>query len=484
MHDDHNGDSTDALIPRRPPRPDSAPHLTPRQYQVLQRLAAGATIMEITQEFHITLGTASTHINGARDALGITRTLRYQGYGLLVHTAYTKNVLPKPRPCRPIALTPQQRALGSYVAQGLTAAQTAELLGTMSASMVRNHLRVLIGTVQSRNRWGMVTRLHQLGVLGAQDITHHLNPETGTDGVPVSRRAITRNDAPPQARHLLTALAHGLPMPAAAEDAGLSALHAQQHLDALKVQFGLASLPALVFAAYHCGLLDWPSADTALPLLPQPEAGLLTLITLGMDADDMADQLRAPVDDIQNTARSLIRTLNANSPAHLVTQACRTGLITPHAYPHARTSLDWDYHDLRNRLHDPGLIQHGIRITTGRTGGHQPLHRLAVPVGDNRRAGFLALEDYAVHDALRLLADPVRFPHLTLRRREPPMPHPYVITWGAPSPPTPPKPPVCSDTTGRASRNTSPTQFRAAWHTRRATVEERKCPPQVDVFPM
>lgn len=60
-------------IPDRPPRPDDANLLTPRQREVAALIASGHTNAEIAERLVVTEGTTANHVAAILERLGLTR---------------------------------------------------------------------------------------------------------------------------------------------------------------------------------------------------------------------------------------------------------------------------------------------------------------------------------------------------------------------------------------------------------------------------
>ncbi|MEU5834020.1 LuxR C-terminal-related transcriptional regulator [Streptomyces diacarni] len=142
------------------------PQLAPRERQVLAGLAEGNTLGEVASRLRLREGTARGYLDLAKSKLFGARSTESA-----IATGYAVNAITQPMPLPPeqLLLTPEQRALVPFIAQGMSAAQMAAQL-TRPLNAVRRDGRELLAAARAVNPPHLVTRTWQHQVLTAKQV--------------------------------------------------------------------------------------------------------------------------------------------------------------------------------------------------------------------------------------------------------------------------------------------------------------------------
>ncbi|GAA3082869.1 LuxR C-terminal-related transcriptional regulator [Streptomyces rectiviolaceus] len=142
--------------------------LAPRERQVLEGLAAGASLPVVANDLKIREGTAAGYLKNAKRKLhGVNET------PAAVAVAYATEAIVRPelRDPETLFLPREQRVLVPLIARGLTAAQmVTELTPKPKVDIIRRDCRELRVNLQALNRAHLVTRAWEFQILNAEQV--------------------------------------------------------------------------------------------------------------------------------------------------------------------------------------------------------------------------------------------------------------------------------------------------------------------------
>ncbi|GHG95371.1 LuxR C-terminal-related transcriptional regulator [Streptomyces rubradiris] len=140
--------------------------LSPRERQVLERLATGDTVAMVGQDLRLSEGTVVSYLRNAKDKLyGVSETEAAVAIGLALEVI-ARPPLEDPEQ---LFMPREQRDLVPYIARGMTAEQMAAQL-RRPVTDVRADSRDLLSTLNARNRPHLITRSWQFRLLTAEQV--------------------------------------------------------------------------------------------------------------------------------------------------------------------------------------------------------------------------------------------------------------------------------------------------------------------------
>ncbi|MFJ4866901.1 MULTISPECIES: LuxR C-terminal-related transcriptional regulator [unclassified Streptomyces] len=132
--------------------------ISPRETEVLGRMAVGECIREISEHLGISKNTVLNCVMFASAKLGGGRTPG------VVHAAYIHEQLPRPKSDERLNLHARQVAIIECISLGLSMKEMANKLGYSSLSM-RLNVNELFRRLDAKNASHAVTRAWELGIL-------------------------------------------------------------------------------------------------------------------------------------------------------------------------------------------------------------------------------------------------------------------------------------------------------------------------------
>lgn len=121
-------------------------------------------------------------------------------------------------------------------------------------------------------------------------------------------------------RGVVAGIADGFPMPQVAQKLGISESTAKSYLNAVRDKLGVRETPALIHNAYRAEVLSRPCPNDERPVVTLEQWTILHCMAAGYTAKQMATELNRPLTDVRKDTRTLLKVLNAETPAHAVTR--------------------------------------------------------------------------------------------------------------------------------------------------------------------